>query len=293
MDALRDRLERHPRLAAPVRAAYREVSGRLRRRSGRPVEDLLDRLAARLVEDPCLRVDEFDGEFELDARSALFRRLARDGDYEPWLGALFERHVDPSRDVLDVGANVGFHAVRFARLLGAGRRVVSVEPTRRAADRLDRNLARNGVADRVVVHRGAVADRAGTMELKTIAGREEFSTLGAMAHPAVDGERWEIETVSTCTLDELVERHGVEPGFVKVDVEGAEHLVFAGAARTLSVHRPVIVTELSDDLLRGNGSSAREIVELISGHGYRITDPQRPGVEPGSASFADVLCVPV
>ena len=128
--------------------------------------------------------------------------------------------------------------------------------------------------------------------MKTIAGREEFSSAGEMAHPSIAGQHFTIERVEARTLDQLVAEHGLAPGIVKVDVEGFEHHVFEGARDTLARHRPVVVSELSDYLLRKNGSSARAIVQQFESRGYRVFDPLHLGETPGSREFGDMVCLP-
>lgn len=53
---------------------------------------------------------------------------------------LYRRLVQPGDTVLDVGANIGAHALPLARLVGASGRVVAFEPTQFAFCKLQRNL---------------------------------------------------------------------------------------------------------------------------------------------------------
>ncbi|MDB2499866.1 FkbM family methyltransferase, partial [bacterium] len=122
--------------------------------------------------------------------------------------------------------------------------------------------------------------------------KEEFSSIGKMDHPSISNESFvEIETLSA-TLDSLVSKHKLIPGFIKVDVEGAEHLVFQGAQSVLREHRPIIFSEVSDYLLKRNGSSAKEVMESISQNNYKIIDPFNPHVRPENQDFTDILCLP-
>src|SRR3546814_7653834 len=59
------------------------------------------------------------------------------------------KYLDPSRDVIDIGANIGFFSVLAGRRLSTGR-VLSVEPTDAAFARLSRNVQLNGVSDRAI-----------------------------------------------------------------------------------------------------------------------------------------------
>lgn len=255
------------------------------------VDQVLNRLGGMLAEDPVLVVPEFEGTFAFSPRGHLFRRLAAAGDYEPVLTRRCLELLDPTRDVLDVGANIGFHTVLLARHL-KGRRLLAVEPTRNALRRLRRNVALNGVENTVTIFEGVASRAAGWVDIKTVDGLEEYSSLGAMDHPSIAGAHYVTEHVEARTLDQLVAEHGLDCGFVKVDVEGAERDVFEGGRDLLSRQRPVVVSELSDTLLRKNGSSAREVVELFESMEYVVTDPLDPSATAGSRAFGDIICVP-
>ena len=253
---------------------------------------LFDRLSELLVADPCISVPEFDGVFLLDSRSALFRRVVSKGTYEPQLTELCREHIDPARDAVDIGANIGFHSVLFAKLL-ASSRVLAVEPTSAAVDRLRSNLIMNQVDDRVLVWQGAASDVTGTATLTVVPGREEFSTLGQLAHRAVrDGFERATERVDTATVDELVERNGLDVGFMKIDVEGFELSVLRGASHVLSKHRPVVILELCEPMLRTAGASARQVIELMQSRGYAVADVADPSAEPGARAYGEVICRP-
>src|SRR3546814_5280958 len=110
-----------------------------------------------------------------------------------------------------------------------------------------------------------MSDTQGTNAIHVIPGMEEYSSIGAL-HPAARAENGVQEhTVASDRLDDLVIRHDLKPGLIKVDVEGAEGLVFRGAMETLNKFRPVILSELSDPLLRELGTD-RKSTRLNSSH---------------------------
>lgn len=255
-------------------------------------DEVLRNLADIATNGLVVRVDGFDGVFDVDVQSDVFRRLIRHKSYEPELTACCAKHLNPGRDVIDVGANVGFFTVMFAKRLRDDARVLAVEPTENALKRLRRNIDLNGVAGKVLVFEGVVSDRNGERELRSVPGREEYSSLGVVEHPSIAGAQHVSHTVSSLTLDELVKRHSLQPGLVKIDTEGSEHLVFAGARNVMQTQRPIIVSELSDFLLRKNGSSAREVVEAVQRCDYDVIDPIDPSARPGEKAFGDILCVP-
>lgn len=287
-------------LTAPARALRNRLQ-----HPGRPHEQRLwERLSQVLADDPAVSVPEFEGVFQLDPRSHLLRRILFDGAYEPALADVCRRFADPERDALDVGANAGFFSVLLARQLRQGR-VVALEPTPSMSVRLQSNLVRNGVADRVQVLELAASDRRGEALLTTLPGKEEYASLGRTPHHAMRIDAADRSatlstfTVPTARLDDLVEENGLRPGFVKIDVEGAEHLVLGGAEALLRVHRPVVLVEINDERLRGNGSSARAVVQMLEAARYRLLDPHHPSLPPATIErletpheLEEVLAVP-
>src|SRR3546814_11734989 len=97
----------------------------------------------------------------MSPKSHLFRRLFINGEYEPELAKLFLKYLDPSRDVIDIGANIGFFSVLAGRRLSTGR-VLSVEPTDAAFARLSMNVQLTGVSDRAIFPQGLISDTQGT-----------------------------------------------------------------------------------------------------------------------------------
>ncbi len=254
-------------------------------------EFIFNHLNQLLVEDPLIKVDEFEGVFILDCRSDLFKRLIIHKEYEPELVKHCLRLLDIKRDVIDVGANIGFFSVLFAKHLDSTR-VLAIEPTQRAFARLQRNLSLNKVEDKVILFNGVSSNKNQTTQIKVVKGKEEYSSLGNMAHPAIINEGFSIENIVSKTLDELMNQYSLNVGFIKVDVEGAEHLVFEGATTILSNQRPIVISELSDYLLKQNGSSALEVIRFIQKYDYEVIDPLNPEVPVGKEKFGNILCIP-
>jgi FkbM family methyltransferase len=120
--------------------------------------------------------------------------------------------------VIDVGANVGAFSLLAVRM--GARRVVAVEPSQDNCAQLTRNLQAAGAAAEVV--RAALGEREGTAEVVAA------ESAGMWTRPRRKGAG---ETVDVLTLDGLIARTGIEEADVlKVDAEGAEHEIFAGAS---------------------------------------------------------------
>lgn len=252
--------------------------------------EIIENLKDLLVEQPVMRVDEFQGNFLLDCRSDLFKRLVVDKCYEPKLAQCCKDLIDKNRDAIDVGANVGFFTILFAKTLN-NRKVLSIEPTNLALSRLYKNILLNQVQDKVIVFEGVAANSIGEVEIKTMAGREEYSSIGLTSYISAENN-FSLEKVVSTTIDDLVTQYSIDPGFIKVDVEGVEHLVFDGARKTLLNHRPIILSELWDHFLRQNGSSAKDVVNLIKEYDYDVINPDAPNIPLVFENVNNILCIP-
>ncbi len=72
-------------------------------------------------------------------------------------------------------------------------------------------------------------------------------------------------------LDDALDRD-YAPAFIKIDVEGAEREVFAGAQRILADHSPIVVFEHGAAAVGHGGTPTRDIHGLLSASGHRIFD---------------------
>jgi FkbM family methyltransferase len=152
--------------------------------------------------------------------------------YEEDLVAFLFHAALPGMRLLDVGAHAGNHTVFFAKVCGLP--VTAIEPVPQLADHLSANLQLNGCEEQVTVHRCGAWDRSGRGSIAgAVAGNSGTSRL------YVDG----CGSVPLRTLDELVP----EPvSIMKVDVEGAEAAVIAGAGRIIRSCRPIMIVEAAD-----------------------------------------------
>ena len=191
------------------------------------------------------------------------------GSYEPNEFDFLARVLAPGMTVLDVGANEGFYSLYCARRVGDRGLVVAVEPSPRERARLERNVALNGLPN-VRIEPRALAARAGRAVLR-IANAEHNgqNSLGAFGHASVTlAGQVEVELQ---TLDALVQGQGLRRvDLLKIDVEGAELAVLRGAEQVLAASRPLILFELFDAALRGQGASAQEVLDFLAARGYRF-----------------------
>jgi FkbM family methyltransferase len=175
---------------------------------------------------------------------------------------MLDRIVDPGRPCIDVGANLGFYTFRLAAL---SPKVLSVEANPELARRLIRG-ARLSFTKNVVVAGAACGASAGSASFAIPvdkAGREDVG----QAHLAGADEAGFV--VQVATLDELILGAAVvDPGFIKIDVEGAELQVLHGATDTLTRDRPTILCEVQDSWTSRYGTTASDVFSYLLGFNY-------------------------
>lgn len=151
--------------------------------------------------------------------------------------------------VLDVGGNIGGFADQ-ARQLWPAARITSFEPIPNCAKANRRNAA-----NRWTVHQVAISDRVGKAALHFCENQPSASTMeepGGYRASVGIVDRFTDHEVQMRPLDYYQNECVVGELLVKVDVEGHEAAVLAGARQTLSVARAVIVECNQDpDVFRG------------------------------------------
>lgn len=101
-----------------------------------------------------------------------------------------------------------------------------------------------------------------------VQGKEEYSSLGKLSHPAISKEHTESIRVTGKKIDTLVEEYRLHPEFIKNDAEGGEMQVQMGARKTLINHHPKLMMELSDESLNQCGATSQQVFEMLSELGY-------------------------
>jgi len=161
--------------------------------------------------------------------------------------------IKPGDLVVDVGANIGTHTVFFGKAVGEQGLVVAFEPQRLVFQTLCGNIALNGLTN-VTCFPTAVGEQRGTVMVPSIDPRQLFN-FGAVKTGGETGE-----CVDLVPLDELALRRCA---LIKVDVEGMETKVIAGAKETIARCRPALFLE-NDTVER-----SRELLEAVEAIGYK------------------------
>lgn len=279
-----------PAAAASDRAAARRAVGRrVRTRAAGAARTAVQRVdalraaPATAVQHACavgggrLLVATTDGfpVYALADDRGITPELATHGWYDPHLLALLDARLRPGDWFVDVGANIGLFSVAAARRVGRFGRVVAVEPNPVVAELARDNLAMSWVGGRAEVVGAAVAGRRGVGELRIDPHDSGLSYLRDGG-----GERAthvEAATVDVVTLADVVPA-GVPIRLLKVDVEGGEADVLAGAAPLLAAGAiEAVVLEVRRSVARGGWHRLVDALHDLGARGARFGVPRRDG----------------
>ena len=159
--------------------------------------------------------------------------LSRHGVYDHTVSEALWRLTAPGACCVDVGAHVGYTASLLAHRSGGQGRVHAVEPHPHlhAALRANASRIRQVDAAPVTVHPVALSSRTGTAPLKWNSDFAENRGTASLEDAAASHQ-----TAVPCQrLDELFPEASID--VLKIDVEGHEDAVLAGAARALADRR--------------------------------------------------------
>lgn len=197
-------------------------------------------------------------------------RFFANGFYEPDLTNYFLANVEQNSNCLDVGANFGYYTCVMASSAVAGK-TIGVEPDREVFELLRDNIYINGFEGVATPMHAAAGRDDGTLTLhrrNTRSGNtsiikepdEKISRLGETASEAF--------AIDSLPIDALLPKFGGRIDYIKIDVEGAEPLVLAGAKQTIAKNPHVkIVMEWAPAQIRGAGFDLARFTGDLAGMG--------------------------
>jgi FkbM family methyltransferase len=195
--------------------------------------------------------------------------LRRDGCWEPEEAAALRTRLRPGMTVVDVGANIGYTALVAAQAVRPGGRVIAVEPHPDNVALLRHNAEANA-AGAVEVVAAAAWREPGTVRLAV-------SAVNAGDHrtEALASERATVE-VPAVRVDDVVGDAAVD--LIKLDCQGCEHVVLAGAAELIARSRPLILAEFWPIGIRQLGDDPAAVLRGYRRMGYALAVLEEPGL---------------
>lgn len=179
-------------------------------------------------------------------------------DFETLEREIFKKYIKPGNRVIDIGANIGYHTLLMADLVGDKGRVYAFEPTPKVFNLLKKNIELNGFQNVALVQK-AISNKTGTAKLylcKSDGSNKIFDT----------GENKSFVEVETARLDDVVSG---KVDFVKIDVEGIECLVLEGMPEILK-QDVKLVLEFVPEAEKETGINPVKTLQLLKDFGFKI-----------------------
>ena len=209
--------------------------------------------------------------WSLDLREGIDLSLFLIGYFERSASIALRDFLKPGMTAIDVGANIGAHTLHMAQSVGNNGRVVAVEPTSWAFQKLTKNIFLNrNLAEIITAQQVFLGDNKNSLPAE-IASSWSLSESSEKIHPIHGGVGKELDGATLSTLDKLVEDLALPSvDLIKIDVDGFESQVLSGGAKTLSSLRPILLVELCSYVHQENGSSFETFLEILWHHGYEL-----------------------
>ena len=209
------------------------------------------------------------------------------GEYSRGETMLFAQIVSPGSVAVDVGANIGALTLPLAKIIGSDGTVVAMEPQRAAYQLLCANLALNEIGNVRAIH--AAAGRAPGRTFVPVPDPAKPGNFGGIELTDKGGEPIGVMSIDSLQLPAC--------HFIKIDVEGQEQSVIAGAAETIARFRPALYVE--NDRRHQSPNLIRKIRDLDYVAYWHLPPLYSPdnfyrnptNVFPGIVSI-DMLCLP-
>jgi FkbM family methyltransferase len=206
--------------------------------------------------------ESYYGNFCLVEDDLISNCINTSGAWEPHLFHFYKEFIKPGYTIIDGGANIGFHAVQFAKLSTPGL-VYCFEPQPLIFNVLSTNSLINGCSDVIKQFRLGLGDFH-NQKLKMTPLKEQIFSEHCINYGGrgltddVDGE----ESVQLTTIDYLQLQ---KLDLIKLDVQGFELNTLRGGEKTIKSTLPLMFIENYPD-----SDKDKLVIDLLKSWGYEI-----------------------
>lgn len=204
---------------------------------------------------------------------------------DPMLLQVVRQWIKPGQIVWDVGGNVGLFSFSSAHQVGIDGQVAVFEPDLYLAALLRKSADANPDLN-IDIFAVAVSDSAGLATFNIAERARATNFLDQSSGSTQAGGVRQKVSVPTLPLDTFMQWYPV-PHFIKIDVEGAEHLVFQGMKKLLRTIQPIILCEVSAH----NWSLLNDILHQ---NAYQVFDAEHlPNLLKANEPCFNILAIPL
>lgn len=205
----------------------------------------------------------------IDPNGLTYRPSYWTGIYDYYYINKFCNLLSKDSVVLDIGANIGFYTIPFAKhLQKIGGKIYSFEPIKRNFDILSKNVKLNNVHDSICLSQIALGNENKIIQMsfteESKCGNacitvEQLSKSGYLPNDTAQMKR----------MDDIFDQQKIDRcDFIKIDVEGAEIFFVQGAQKFLEKTRPIIWSECNAFFLKNYNYDILDIWKILKDLDY-------------------------
>lgn len=196
------------------------------------------------------------------SKSWFFPRFGNGHVHEPGTTKIFIDHVNENSNVFDIGGHLGYFSCVAGNLSKHG--VVCVfEVDSNCIELITENLELNAL-NNVRVYNMAVSDTSGHVSIPNL----KVPNPGLRINSKNKTDQLLVPSIS---IDEFVEKEGIIPDFIKIDIEGAEYKVLKGMTNTLKIPSLTVLIEIHvSQLEKYYNTNYKEVLTFLIGYGFKL-----------------------
>jgi len=208
--------------------------------------------------------------YHLDLHEGIDFSIFVTGKYEPKIQKAFAQITSPGDVVLDIGANIGAHAMVLGELVKDGGQVYAFEPTHWAYRKMLRNLSLNPGLKVKALH-AALTDEKGALIPATVSSSWDLTRSLSEANALDMGYAQSTEGCAQFSIDQWVKTENIQKvNVIKLDVDGFETRVLRGAVETLKKFHPIIICEWAPHHFVDPEEPFQEMIHILRNCGYEF-----------------------
>jgi FkbM family methyltransferase len=208
--------------------------------------------------------------FDLDLSEVIDSSLYYSGTFEPKMELIINKYLKPGMQAIDIGANIGYHTFRMAKLVKPTGWVFAIEPTTWAFERLIHNASLNSELTNIKFIKVGLAenDLGGT--------KINFQSSYQLNGKKEKNE----ELIELKKLDTLAsELKLTHLDFIKLDVDGYESKIIKGGINVLQKFKPKLLFEFTPSEIINMGDQPSILIGLLQSIGYQLFDENQKEIK--------------
>lgn len=208
----------------------------------------------------------FGNTMYLTKPSLVSREIVRFGVHEKGITDYVFSTIKKGDFVVDLGANIGYYTLIFAKLVGQEGQVVSFEPEISNFKILQKNIRKNHY-NNTKIENSAVSNK--NEKTKLYLSKMGTGTHRLFEAPIIDNGVTQI--VNVTTLDDYLKNNGMMQNIslIKMDIEGSEFNALQGMETILKTSKELkIIMEYAPFALKEAQTDPKELIDYLDSFGF-------------------------